>query len=117
MEKRKQIFTPLHVLSSIVMLALLTWLTVCLPFVNQSQKATKAQTEQNGKQTETDNSNPLNNTNEERSENGTSLLSEYLHEAPVMERPFVWLDPAFKKHPSDLYIAYHPDLIIPPPDL
>lgn len=115
MKKRKQLFSPLHVLSSILMLALLTWLTVCLPFVNQSQKAAKSQTEQSNKQT--DNSNPLSNTNEERSENGTSLLSEYLHETPVMERHFVWLDPAFEKYPSDLYIAYHPDLVIPPPDL
>lgn len=114
MKKRKRLFSPLHVLSSVLMLALLTWLTVCLPFVAESQKAYKAQTEQTGKGAKSDN--PLNNTNEERSESGTSLLSEYLHEMPVLERHFVLLTSFFKGHPSDIYIAYHPDLVIPPPE-
>lgn len=117
MEKNKPLYTWPHFVSSIVMLALLTWLTVCLPFVNESQKAAKAQTAQTDNEPESDNSNPLSNTNEEKSESGTTLLSEYLHEMPVLEPQFVLLSSSFKGHPSELYLAYHPDLIIPPPDL
>lgn len=117
MKKRKQPYQLRYVFPSVLMLALLTWLTVCLPFVNESQGRSKAQTEQTDKDTKSDNSNPLNNTNEEKSESGTSLLSEYLHEAPVLDRHFILLTSSFKGHPSDIYIAFHPDLVIPPPDL
>lgn len=117
MKKYKQPYQLKHALSSILMLVLLTWLTVCLPFVNESQKISKAQTEQTSKEQKSDNSNPLSNTNEERSESGASLLSEYLHETPVLERHFILLTSSFKGHPSDVYIAYHPDLVIPPPEV
>lgn len=97
------------------MLMTLAWLTVCLPYVNESQQVTKQQVE---KKTGTaDNSNPLTNTNEERSESGASLLSEYLHEMPVLEHNFITLTSFYKCHPSDLYLAYHPELIIPPPEV
>lgn len=98
-----------------LMLLLLSWLTVCLPFVNQSQKAAKAQTAQSSKGTKSDDTNPLSNTNEEKSESGTSLLSEYLHEAPVLEHHVVTLITSYKGHPSSIYIAFHPDRVIPPP--
>lgn len=116
MKKGKQIYTFRHIASSLLMLAMLAWLTVCLPLVNQSAKSGKAQTGQTSQDSKTDNSNPLNNTNEEKSESGTSLLSEYIHEVPVMERHFILLSSVFRGHPSDLYIAFHPDMIIPPPE-
>lgn len=117
MAKRKALFTATEVVSSMVMLVLLTWLTVCLPFVSQSQKMAKSQTEQSSKESRSDDSNPLNNTNEEKSESGTSLLSEYLHEVSEMEHHFITLTTFFKGHPADIYIAYHPDLVIPPPEV
>ena len=117
MGKPNNTFLLRHQLASIMMLVLLTWLTVCLPFVAESQKISKAQTAQTDKEQKSDNSNPLTNTNEERSESGASLLSEYLHETPVLERHFILLTSSFKGHPSDVYIAYHPDLIIPPPEV
>lgn len=116
MDKNNQLFTLKHVLSSILMLAMLVWLTVCLPFVNESQQAAKAQTEQSDEAGQNNDGNPLSNTNEEKSESGTSLLSEYLHDISVVEHHFVTLTSFFKGHPSDLYLAYHPDLIIPPPE-
>src|SRR4051794_6959280 len=102
MKKRKQLFTFKDVVSSILMLVMLTWLTVCLPFVNQSQKAAKAPTEQSSKEDKTDNGNPLTNTNEEKSESGNTLLSEYLHEVPLLEHHFITLTTYFKGHPSDI---------------
>lgn len=97
------------------MLTALAWLTVCLPVVNKAQKQYQQVAKQAGDSKANDNTNPLSNTNEEKCESGASLLSEYLHEAPVMERHFVILSTTFSFHPSDLYLAYHPDLIIPPP--
>jgi hypothetical protein len=116
MTKRKTLYTFKDVLASMLMLALLTWLTVCLPFVNQSQKAAKVKTEQSSKEDKSNNGNPLSNTNEERSESGTSLLQEYLHEVSHLEHHFITLTTFFKGHPSDIYIAYHPELVIPPPE-
>jgi hypothetical protein len=116
MKKCKPLYTVKDAVTSVLMLALLTWLTVCLPIVNQSQKAAKVQTEQSSNDEKADDGNPLNNTNEEKSESGTSLLSEYLHEVPVMERHFITLTTYYKCHPSALYIAFHPELIIPPPE-
>lgn len=113
----KHLYQPRHLLSSILMLAMLTWLTVCLPFVNQSQKASKVQTEQtDGSETESDGTNPLSNTNEEKSESGTSMLAEYLHEVSQLEHNFITLTTFYKCHPSALYIAFHPELVIPPPE-
>ena len=97
------------------MLTALAWLTVCLPVVNKAQKQYQQIAKQSGTSKAGDNTNPLSNTNEERSESGLSLLSEYLHEAPVMERRFVTLSRSYSCHPSGLYLAYHPELIIPPP--
>lgn len=117
MKKCKPIYTFRQMASSILMLAMLTWLTVCLPFVNQSQKAGKAQTEQtDGSEAESDGTNPLSNTNEEKSESGTSLLAEYLHEVSHLEHNFITLTTFYKCHPSALYIAFHPELVIPPPE-
>lgn len=115
-KKRKQFYTFRHIASSVLMLMLLTWLTVCLPFVNQSQKAEKAKTEQSNKESKSDNSNPLGNTNEEKSESGISLPSEYLHEVPQLGHHFITLTTCFKGHPSDIYMAFHPELVIPPPE-
>ena len=116
MTKRKPLYTVKDVVASILMLAMLIWLTVCLPIVNKSLHAAKAQTEQGCAGCKTDNSNPLSNTNEERSENGTSLMQEYLHETAHLDRHFITLSSAFNGHPSDVYIAFHPDLVIPPPE-
>lgn len=116
MAKRKPLYTVKDVVASILMLAMLIWLTVCLPIVNKSMHVAKAQTEQGCVDCDTDNSNPLTNTNEEKSENGTSLMQEYLHEITHLDRHFITLASAFKGHPSDIYIAFHPDLVIPPPE-
>lgn len=114
MGKAKHTVTLLRTASALLMLLALAWLTVCLPYVNEDRQAAKIQMEQGAEDTGADN--PLNNTNEEKSESGSSLPSEYLHEAHGIEHNFITLPSFFKCHPSDLYHAYHPDLLIPPPD-
>ncbi len=122
--KSKEQYTIKHLLSSLLMLFLLAWLTVCLPYVNESRSAVKAQvvlSSEEVPETEdnrllNDDSNPLNNTNEEKSESGSSLPSEYLHHGFVLEHRFSHTVSLHKYHPSDLYIAFHPEMIIPPPE-
>ena len=116
MQKSKQIFALRHVVSSIFLLLTLAWLTVCLPVVNENQQKAKAQAEQTDKEPNADDDNPLNNTTEEKTESGISLLDEYIHDTHILEQHFIVLSSSFKYHPSDLYLAYHPDLIIPPPE-
>jgi hypothetical protein len=115
--KGKQTYTTRQLLSSMFMMLALAWLTVCLPYVNEDQQAYQTYIEQTGDDSSTDDSNPLNNTNEEKTESGNSLLSEYLHDVTVIEHNFITLSSFYKCHPSDLYHAYHPDLVIPPPEV
>ena len=99
------------------MLLLLSWLTVCLPFVNESQQTLERQIERTGDHApEADNDNPLSNTNEEKAESGLALFSEYLHDTNVLERSLSRSSTFGKCHPTDLYLAYHPKLNLPPPE-
>jgi hypothetical protein len=115
---KKQQITPQNRLYSLFMLLMLAWLTVCLPFVAESNESIRAQIELTGEEApDLDNNNPLSSTNEEKSENGTSLLSEYLPHTAMQEHRFTAVVCFYKCHPSGLYVAYHPERIIPPPEV
>jgi hypothetical protein len=105
-----------HRASSLVMLFALAWLTVSLPFVYKFQEEQKALTEQ-GSERGTECSNPLANTTEEKSEGGVTNLSEFLHELHHAHYPHDELLRHRKLHSSDLYFAFHPELISPPPEV
>ena len=99
------------------MLLMLLWLTVCLPYVTESNQNLRDQIQLSGEEApDSSNTNPLNGTNEEKSESETSLLSEYLSHAFLLEHPRYCITRLFKLHPSALYRAYHPERIIPPPE-
>jgi hypothetical protein len=117
MKKERQIFEGKHIVSSLLMLFLLTWLTVCLPYVTESQLTINCQLENTTEDSpENDGTNPLSSTNEEKTESSTSLFSEYLHHPYVIEHSFTELTRFCKCHSASLYLAYHPKLIIPPPE-
>jgi hypothetical protein len=115
MHTKKSYYKPVHVLYSLLMLLALSWLTVCLPYVNESQEIAKELTEQGSASDSDDNSNPLSNTNEEKTERGANTLSEYLHDMAIMEHHFIIVNTFYKCHPSDLYFDFHPQLVSPPP--
>jgi len=117
MQGSKGIYTQLHKLSSLLLMIALAWLTVCLPYVSETEQGAGVQIESPIDGGAEDCENPLSNTNEEKTPSGTSLLSEYLQDTQVMENSFITLTSFYKCHPSDLYLAYHPDLIIPPPEV
>lgn len=99
------------------MLMALAWLTVCLPYVNENREAIKAQVEKIvDSSEETNTGNPLTNTTEEKSESGASLLSDYLHNLYLLDQHSTIIASLLKYHSFELYHAFHPDLIIPPPE-
>src|SRR5215217_3113876 len=106
-------YSPLHRISSLLMMLALLWLSVCTPFVYAAQKGVKATTEQ---QADCDEDAPLTNTNEEKSEGGISLPQEYLHEPLHLHHPVVADRFEFHRYAADAHVSYHPDLISPPPD-
>jgi len=105
-----------NICSIVVMLAALVWLTISLPYVNGAQMLLKEKTAQNDERHRGQNDNPLTNTIEEKNESGPVSISEYLHEEQSATSLDVTLVNYYKCHPSDLYYAFHPELISPPPE-
>ena len=101
------------VISSLFMIIALSWLTISTPFVFASQQAQQKEIQ---KQAGTD-KNPFSTTTEEKSESSVSTLSEYLHDLNSMNHHFIVLTRIYKCHTSDLYYAYHPELLSPPPEV
>ena len=98
-------------ISSLFMIMALLWLTVSTPFVFASQQA--QQKEIQAKMGE--DKNPFSTTTEEKNESSVSTLSEYLHDLNAMNQHFTLLTRVYKCHTSDVYFAFHPELLSPPP--
>jgi hypothetical protein len=110
------------ILSSVFMILTLAWLTVSLPFVNAAQQQA---TEQGSSASdnpltaeEGDNSNnPFGNTTEEKtSSNFNSLSEEDLHDAHSYDHYVIVPSAEYKLEHVSTYIAFHGELISPPPD-
>lgn len=108
-------------LSSIFMMLTLAWLTVSLPFVNGAQQ-TASQMEATAAglpadSNDDDNDNPFANTTEEKTSNSSiSLSEEYLHDSHSAEQYFAVPSIEYKVVHASTYIAFHGELISPPPD-
>lgn len=117
MPPRKTIRNVKYKLYSLVMLLALAWLTVSLPFVYAQQQKPKAAIEKQTDNISTDEeTNSLSNTTEEKSENSNTTLSEYLHELHYAGYTGSLVVKKHNDHTADVYIAFHPDYICPPPD-
>ena len=98
------------------MILALVWLSVSIPFVYAAQQRAKASlkvwktTSQTG-----DNSNPLSGSTEEKTPN-SNINEEYLHhtEDLISQQPVVEKNHAVHTYP--LYIAFHGELLSPPPE-
>src|SRR4030095_13153657 len=101
------------VISSLFMIMALLWLTISTPFVFAAQQAQQKEIQ---KQTGScEDKNPFSTTTEEKNESST--LSEYLHDLNAANHHFIVLTRIYKCHTSDVYYAYHPELISPPPEV
>lgn len=104
---------PWQIASGIFMVLALLWLSVSTPFVYQSQQQLAAQKHTSSSASD---NNPFSNTTEEKSESGVNTISEYLHEVHSLEHLPLVVAVYYKCHPSELYFAYHPELLSPPPE-
>lgn len=118
MTKRNTIYDLSHIVSSIIMLMALAWLTVSTPFVYryQQQQEKLAQQYQFPEEGQED-FNPFASTNEEKTEGGSNSFSEeYLHHGHHMDHHSTAVVTYYKCHQTDEYIAYHPEFFSPPPE-
>ena len=114
MKKNQRLYNVTEMVSSLVMVVTLLWLTISTPFVYAADQVQKQEIKAQAEDVCED-SNPFSNTTEEKNEGGVNTLSEYLHDLHVMDHGFTVLTKFYKCHPSDTYFAFHPDLLIPPP--
>ena len=96
----------------------LAWLTISTPFVYAAQQQQKALAEQfQLPDAPEEDYNPFAGTNEEKTEGGSSTLSEeYLHNAHHIVHHGTTIVKYYKCHPADLYVDYHPESFSPPPE-
>lgn len=105
-----------------MMMALL-WLTVCTPFVYESQQRFAKQmllgdvTSDMGANEE-DSTNPLSNTNEEKKPSGgNSFSEEYLHHHHSEDFFLSFFSQFHKSENARVYNAFHGELLVPPPNV
>lgn len=101
--------------SSMLMMLALSWLTVCTPFVNKAYEVKKEINQKHSQNHGDDDANLFSNITEEKNPNANSL-SEYLHDTQPFEKFSITLTKSYKCHPSDLYLEYNPELVSPPPE-
>ena len=105
------------------MIAALLWLTVSAPFVYASQQALVKQGKHVGSNlpfaaNEEETAKPLTGTTEEKTPNsGSSFSEEYIHDNHTEEFYFSIVAQYYKFENASTYIAYHGELLVPPPNL
>lgn len=124
MNRHKKTYSVFQVASAIFMIVALIWLTVSTPFVYACQQA-KAErdrmaTSQNALagNSEDDSAKPFGNNTEEKNPNSNnSVTEEFLHHQHTHDHFFSIASRSYQSENVDTYIAYHGELLVPPPDL
>lgn len=104
------------------MMLALVWLTVCLPVVYGAQQERDSYVtaekipSQDDLPTDEDSNNPLPNTTEEKTPNTVNLSEEYLHDSHAADNYIAVPSTEYKLLHVSIYIAFHGELISPPPD-
>jgi hypothetical protein len=118
--KGKRTYSIGEQLSCVSMILMLLWLTVSAPFIVPDQQdgkmANSAQADIPADNNEDSDTNPFSNTTEEKPESGANTLSEYLHHMHEMVHCSTTLTTSYNWHASELYIAFHGELLSPPPE-
>jgi hypothetical protein len=121
MKRRRKIYSNSQLFSAVIMILTLMWLTVSTPFVYASQqelakqhKMEKADSPLTGNEEET--SKPSGNNTEEKTPSNTSLSEEFLHHNHKDDYFFSISLQYQKIDNADTYIAFHGELLVPPPN-
>lgn len=113
-------YRPLQVLSSIVMMFMLAWLTVSVPFVNAAKQGITCSFETVDSSNADDTGsgcNPFGNNTEEKAPNGSNGLGEeYLHHSDDLLHAANLSLQHFRALAAREYTAFHGELLCPPPN-
>ena len=117
-----KIYNHFHVGSAMLMLFALAWLTISMPFVIERQKqivknSKTIQSQLPDNNNEEESGNPLGSNSEEKAPKTLNNFSEeYLHDHSRSDYLFS-LGLQYHKHEdAGIYIAYHGEPLVPPPD-
>ena len=122
MKRKQKIAKILQSVSALLMMLALLWLTISLPFTyaTQQELAAKGKMENKGisiPSTEEESTNPFGGTEEKAPGSGSGQASEeYLHELHKSEHFFSILSTSYKYENAGTYIAFHGELLVPPPN-
>jgi hypothetical protein len=120
---KKKTYSPFQLASSVFMMVALLWLTISLPVVYSSQQDLAKQNKmadvnspvQSG---EEEAANPFGNSTEEKTPGSSNSFSEeYLHDHHITEYFFIVASQFHTHFDADTYIAYHGELLVPPPNV
>lgn len=102
------------------MMISLLWLTVSAPFVYTGQKEVAKHQVKNSNpplsENDQGNSNPFGNSTEEKTPGSNSFSEELLHDHHVTDHFFSSGSQYHKYDDADDYIAFHGELLVPPPN-
>lgn len=122
MNRSRKTYTHLQIVSAIFMILALLWLTASLPFVYSAQqqlskleKIADAASSLNGADEKS--ANPFgNNTEEKAAGTNSSLAEEFLHDHHPDYHFFSIALSYHKVSNAGTYIAFHGELLVPPPN-
>jgi hypothetical protein len=121
-KSNKKTYTIFHKTSAFLLILTLVWLTISTPFIisfyqelAKQHKMAHSNSTLNGNEEET--SNPFGNNTEEKAPNsGNSFSEEYLHIQHINHPYFSKTSQYHKFENADIYIAFHGELLVPPPN-
>ncbi|MGG9964045.1 hypothetical protein [Ferruginibacter sp. SUN106] len=121
MNTNKKTYSFFQNCSAIFMILTLFWLTISTAFVTvPGTVAKKDKIEKNQSQsadTNEEESSPNNSTTEEKAPSGSSFSEEYLHHHEIQEQHYFTIISTYHKcENADTYIAFHGELLVPPPN-
>jgi hypothetical protein len=122
MKQYQKIYNPFHLLSAVVMILALLWLTISIPFVYAAQQELAKENRMANESfplagNEEGSANPFGNATEEKApNNGSSFSEEYLHDHYKADYFFSIVSQYHKCENADTYHAFHGELIVPPPN-
>ncbi|HEX2683815.1 MAG TPA: hypothetical protein VHL77_07775 [Ferruginibacter sp.] len=120
MKKGRKIYSVSQLVSAVIMILALMWLTVSTPYVlaAQQQVLKKDKTEKttplSGSEEETTNT-PGNNT-EEKTPGSNTFSEEYIHDNNKTEQFYFVTQQYQKTENAGTYTAFHGELLVPPPN-
>jgi hypothetical protein len=121
MKSKNKIYSFFQRGYAVFMILALLWLTVSAPFVFTSQQFMTQQDKMaehpspfSG--TEEEAANPFSGTTEEKNPGSTSFSEEYLHDQCITDHFFDFKHAYHKCENAGTYIAFHGELLVPPPN-